>query len=211
MDRPSSRAIAALLALTFTTGMVDAASVVGLHRVFTGNMTGNLLLAGFAAAGTYEVSIASSLIAVAGFFSGAVTGARVVSSHDRIRGGIAVELLLLLVAFAVPPSSERAELFLLAAALGMQSAVARRIAVPDLSTVVLTSTIVGIATEIGMLRTDAPLLRRGLALASMVAGAIAGALLVKNGVRWPVGTAACVVALVLVMGGSNGQRSVLST
>lgn len=206
MDRPSSHAIVALLALTFTTGMVDAASVLGLHRVFTGNMTGNLLLAGFAAAGAFEVSIASSLIAVAGFFSGAVIGARLVSSKKRIRHGIAVELLLLIAALAVPPSSERAELFLLAAALGLQSAVARRIAVPDLSTVVLTSTIVGIATDLGTLRTDFALLRRGFALAAMVAGAIAGALLVRNGVRWPVGTAASVVAVVLVTGGWRAER-----
>lgn len=195
---PRPPPIFALLALTFTTGIIDAASVLGLHRVFTGNMTGNLLLAGFAVAGAYEVSIASSVIAVGGFFTGAVIGARLVSSQDRIRIGIAVELALLLAAFAVPPSNERIELFLLATALGLQSAVARRIAVPDLSTVVLTSTIVGIAMEMGTLRLDVGLARRGSALLAMVAGAVAGGLLVPHGVRWAVAVGGCVVAAVLI-------------
>ena len=39
--------IGALLALTFTTGLVDAVSLLGLGRVFTANMTGNVVLLGF--------------------------------------------------------------------------------------------------------------------------------------------------------------------
>ena len=35
-----------LLLLSATTGLVDAASVLGLGKVFTANMTGNLVLAG---------------------------------------------------------------------------------------------------------------------------------------------------------------------
>jgi len=35
----------ALLVLTFTTGLVDAVSYLGLGRVFTANMTGNIVLA----------------------------------------------------------------------------------------------------------------------------------------------------------------------
>jgi uncharacterized membrane protein YoaK (UPF0700 family) len=40
-----------LLLLSLTTGLVDAASVLGLGKVFTANMTGNVVFLGFAAAG----------------------------------------------------------------------------------------------------------------------------------------------------------------
>jgi len=41
----------ALLVLTFTTGVIDAASYLGLGHVFTANMTGNIVLLGFGIAG----------------------------------------------------------------------------------------------------------------------------------------------------------------
>src|SRR5947209_5854024 len=47
-----SRLLIALLILTFVTGMVDAVSFLGLGHVFTANMTGNVVLLGFAVAGT---------------------------------------------------------------------------------------------------------------------------------------------------------------
>ena len=37
--------------LTVTTGLVDAVSVLGLGRVFTANMTGNVVFLGFAVVG----------------------------------------------------------------------------------------------------------------------------------------------------------------
>ena len=41
-----------LVVLTVTTGLVDAVSVLGLGRVFTANVTGNVVFLGFAAAGS---------------------------------------------------------------------------------------------------------------------------------------------------------------
>ena len=41
----------ALLVLTFTTGVIDAASYLGLGHVFTAKMTGNIVLLGFGIAG----------------------------------------------------------------------------------------------------------------------------------------------------------------
>jgi uncharacterized membrane protein YoaK (UPF0700 family) len=38
--------------LSLTTGLVDAVSVLGLGKVFTANMTGNVIFLGFALAGT---------------------------------------------------------------------------------------------------------------------------------------------------------------
>jgi uncharacterized membrane protein YoaK (UPF0700 family) len=70
---------------------------------------------------------------------------------------------------------------LLALAMGIQNAVARRLAVPDLTTTVLTMTLTGIAADVRT--TDhgrAGLGRRVLAVATMFAGAVGGALLVLH-------------------------------
>ena len=62
--RPAPRAIVAtLLALTFTTGVVDAVCFLGLGRVFTANMTGNVVLLGFGLAGTDGLPVLAPLVA----------------------------------------------------------------------------------------------------------------------------------------------------
>lgn len=43
--------VALLLLLSATTGLIDAVSVLGLGKVFTANMTGNIVFLGFALAG----------------------------------------------------------------------------------------------------------------------------------------------------------------
>src|SRR5947208_12152850 len=65
-----------LLVLTATTGLVDAVSVLGLGRVFTANMTGNVVFLGFAISGAPGFSIPRCLAAVAGFMLGAGIGGR---------------------------------------------------------------------------------------------------------------------------------------
>ena len=49
-----------LLLLSFTTGLVDATSVLGLGKVFTANMTGNIVFLGFAAVGTPGFAVQNS-------------------------------------------------------------------------------------------------------------------------------------------------------
>jgi uncharacterized membrane protein YoaK (UPF0700 family) len=66
-----------LLALTAVTGLVDAASVLGLGRVFTANMTGNVVFLGFAAAGAPGLSLVRSGAAFLAFLVGAVIGGRI--------------------------------------------------------------------------------------------------------------------------------------
>src|SRR5262249_26783386 len=56
-------------------------SYLGLGHVFVANMTGNLVLLGFAAAGLQGVSLGASVVALAGFAVGAAVG-RVVASGD---------------------------------------------------------------------------------------------------------------------------------
>jgi uncharacterized membrane protein YoaK (UPF0700 family) len=50
-DRDPVPLLMALMALTAVSGLVDAVSYLGLGHVFTANMTGNVVVLGFAAAG----------------------------------------------------------------------------------------------------------------------------------------------------------------
>jgi uncharacterized membrane protein YoaK (UPF0700 family) len=68
---------AILLVLTSVTGIVDAVSYVALGHVFTANMTGNVVMLGFAIAGVRSLSAARSLAALFCFFAGATFGGRV--------------------------------------------------------------------------------------------------------------------------------------
>src|SRR5258708_12061051 len=65
-----------LLSLTAVTGLVDAVSVLGLGRVFTANMTGNVVFLGFAAAGAPGLSLVRSGAALLAFVIGAAIGGR---------------------------------------------------------------------------------------------------------------------------------------
>ena len=64
----------ALLVLTFTTGLVDAVSYLGLGRVFTANMTGNVVLLGFGIAGSGGLPVLAPLISLVAFLVGAAPG-----------------------------------------------------------------------------------------------------------------------------------------
>src|ERR1700693_2517619 len=69
----------ALLGMTTVTGLVDAVSFLSLGRVFTANMTGNIVLLAFATAHVSGLSIARSLTALLAFLVGAIIGGRVMS------------------------------------------------------------------------------------------------------------------------------------
>jgi uncharacterized membrane protein YoaK (UPF0700 family) len=88
---------------------------------------------------------------------------------------------------------------LLAAGLGLQNATVRRLAVPDVTTTVLTMTLTGLAADSWFAGGRNPRAgRRVAAVGLMVAGALAGALLLRVDVALPVLVAAVVVALAAV-------------
>src|SRR3954469_12825678 len=64
----------ALLVLTFSTGLVDAVSYLGLGRVFAANMTGNVVLLGFGIAGSSGLPVIAPLVSLMAFLAGAVIG-----------------------------------------------------------------------------------------------------------------------------------------
>src|SRR5271155_3131373 len=76
-----------LLALTFTTGLVDATSYLGLGHVFTANITGNIGFRGFGIAGGGGIPVGAPLVSLAPFLTGAGAGgvlaARLGGRHPR--------------------------------------------------------------------------------------------------------------------------------
>ena len=151
-----------LIALTLLTGVVDAVSYLALGHVFVANMTGNVVFLGFAIAGAGGLSAASSLIALGAFLLGAVSGRRIgirwgahrgrlLRSGGAIQAGlVAIALAIALASAAPEPRGVRyAIIAVLAVAMGIQNAVAARLAVPELTTTVLTKTLTGLAVEPG--------------------------------------------------------------
>jgi len=174
------------------TGLVDAVSYLQLGHVFVANMTGNIVFLGFAVADTQEFSIAASLAATAAFLGGAVAGGRLGLRAGHNRGrllAIASFMQIALVGAALIVSTARLDphgelvryalIVLLALAMGLQNAVARRLGVPDLSTTVLTLTLTGIAADSTLAGGSNPRLgRRVVATVTLLVGAGVGAYLV---------------------------------
>ncbi|MGD0241895.1 MAG: DUF1275 family protein [Streptosporangiaceae bacterium] len=197
-----------LLLLTVVTGTVDAVSILRLGRVFVANMTGNVVFTGFALVGAPGFALTASLAALAGFLAGALLGGGLTSrlGHDRallLRAGVAAELVLVAVALALTAAPAGAATrdgmaALLAVAMGIQNAVARRLAVPDLTTTVLTMTLTGIAADIRARdHGRGGMTRRLLAVATMLTGGAVGALLVLHaGTAAALGLATGVLAVV---------------
>jgi uncharacterized membrane protein YoaK (UPF0700 family) len=182
------------LILTFVTGVVDATSYLRLGRVFVANMTGNVVFLGFGLAGAGGISIVASLSALGAFLLGGVAGGRLgnASADDRyrhLRTAIGIQVLFVAAALVValsagdtPGRSARYVMVaLLGLAMGIQNAAARKLAVRDLTTTVLTLTLTGIASDSRLAGgSDAGSGRRGLSVISMLVGALVGGLLVLH-------------------------------
>lgn len=207
MTAPQSSSLPRLLLLlSATTGLVDAASVLGLGKVFTANMTGNIVFMGFAAAGAPGFRIGPSLLALATFMVGAWGAGHLARANTEqplrrwlLRAGL-VEAALLwiaaLVALGIDVAAQAPQLGVLSvialtgAAMGLRNATVRQLKVPDLTTTVLTLTITGIAADRG----GTNIVRRFGAVASIFAGAAVGALLLINiGLAAPLAVAGVVV------------------
>ncbi|KAA1430347.1 YoaK family protein [Mycolicibacter arupensis] len=155
------RTVAALLLLTFATGLVDAVSVLVLGRVFVANMTGNAIFLGFLFVPGTGFDLTAAIVAVGGFLAGAIIGGRlfrIFAEEDPRRWltvalGLEAALLLLLAGLAgvgVLRYDGISKLVLtvgLAVAFGVQNSTARQFGVQELYTTVLTSTIVGIGVD----------------------------------------------------------------
>jgi uncharacterized membrane protein YoaK (UPF0700 family) len=188
-----------LTALTVLSGIADAVSYLGLGHVFTANMTGNIVVLGFAAAGWPGFSAAASLLSLAGFLLGAVIAGRMTASigvhRQWMLGALAVETAMTAVctaiAFAHGSISTGGVRFtvivLLAFAMGVRNSTVRRLAVPDMTTTVLTLTLTGLAADSSLAKGENPRAgRRITAVLCMAAGAYCGAVLMRHfNPGWP--------------------------
>ena len=160
-------------------------------------MTGNIVFLGFAAVGTPELSIARSSIALVAFLVGALVGGRTMarttpdSQLRTANSAFAIEIVLLLAAtvtavnYSGIQSQHGSKLYALivltALAIGVRNATVRKLAVPDLTTTVLTLTLSGLAADSSFAGGSNPLWQRRIgSVAAMFAGAASGALLLRH-------------------------------
>ena len=210
---------------TAITGLIDAISYLALGHVFTANMTGNVVFLAFAVAGAPGLSITRSLTALIAFLIGALIGGRVAARLSEvftprwITTALSLESALLLAATLAAinfrdSSGSSFQLYsiimLTACAMGIRNATVRKMAIPDLTTTVLTLTITGLAADSRFAGGTNPRWRRRLlAVLLMFFGALIGTLLLRRSLVLPLATATllsiCCVAI------SMKQRAVLET
>lgn len=205
--------VIALLLLTFATGLVDAISVLVLGHVFVANMTGNVIFLGFWFVPHSGVDLTAAAAAFVSFMIGTIIGGRFAQHLDRdVRRWLTVALgsevvalltLALLAGTGVVEYHGVGRLILiigLATVFGAQAVCARKFGIQELSTTVLTTTIVGIGSnsrlaggtgEGGKLRYAAVL--------TMCGGAVVGATLSRFVVAPVIALAAVSVAAGLAM------------
>ncbi len=196
-----------LSALTVVSGFLDAVSYLGLGHVFTANMTGNVVLLGFAAAGAAGFSMTASLCALGFFLTGAVlAGAlarRIHSDRSVMLTVMVLEAVLTTVAALIAASvavigngaPRYTVIALLSFTMGARNVAVRRLGVPDMTTTVLTTTLTGLAADSTLAGGSNPNARnRATSLVSMFGGALAGAaLLLHVGAAWSLGVASAIV------------------
>jgi uncharacterized membrane protein YoaK (UPF0700 family) len=198
-----------LLVLTMLSGLVDAVCYLGLGRIFTANMTGNIVVLGFAAAGAPGFSVTASLTSLLLFLTGAVAGGRL-SQHVSVRsrlltvaiaceaGFVGAAAVVAVLASTVAGGWARYTVIaILAFAMGIRNSVIRHLAIPDMTTTVLTQTLTGLAADSPLAgRDNIRAGRRATAVMAMLIGAILGAALyLHEGAALPLAIAAALAAI----------------
>jgi len=148
-----------LILLASVAGSVDVMSYYRLDHVFTANMTGNTILLGLSIGQGRLSNSIHSLVALAGFFTGALIGALIVENTKKawsyyINLSLSIEcfiiFILALIWFEESNPLHNTILYisilLSAVAMGMQSATVRHLNIPGVVTTFITGTI----TSIGM-------------------------------------------------------------
>ena len=186
--RPDGPLPELLLAMTVVTGLVDAFSYLSLGHVFVANMTGNVVFLGFGLAGAGGIAVNASLVAIAAFALGAAVGGRwalprrphrgrLLAATAAVEAGLVVTAAVIAGTAGVKGSALPLTLVsLLAVAMGGQNAIARRLAVPDRTTTVLTLTVTGLVADATSWSVR---LRRLVPIVAMLGGALAGGVLLR--------------------------------
>ena len=203
-----------MLALTFSTGVVDAVGYLGLDRVFTGNMTGNVVLLGMAFAGGADLPILRPTLALIFFMLGAALAGRMLRKSPAgwsWRTSIALIVvaagLTALAVFVAVADVQGNEILgsittsSMAAVMGVQAATAKRLKVAEITTVVVTSTITGLASDSRLAGGTSPFwARRFFAIALIMLGALVGALALLASLWLGIAISALLSGIVTLLG-----------
>ena len=201
-----------LYCLTFVTGLVDAGSWVAMGHVFTANMTGNIVFLGFAFGGVPGLSIARSMTALGFAIAGGFLAGKLdflLEKRPRniwLAAAFGIETLLLLSALTVSwhfkplggqyiATALYGIIALTALGMGMRNGTVKRLAVPDLTTTVLTLTLAALAFDFSLTPGNNPRWRRRIgSILLMFSGAFVGVLLLKHSLVLLLGASAVLTA-----------------
>ena len=185
-----------LVALTFAVGAIDAVSVLALGKVFSAFMTGNLVFLGIGAAGGDAPPTLRLVVALAAFGAGAFLAARIIrpASEDRLWppsitgalvGTVVLELALWLLWLAVGGRPGTASAVVLvggfALAMGMQTTAVFSLGVRAVFSTAATATWTVLMSDAAHWRDSREeIVRLAAVVAAVLAGAVAGGLLVLH-------------------------------
>lgn len=170
------------------TGLVDSVSYLALGNVFVANMTGNIIFLGFGIAGTRGTS--GALTSAAFFCAGAATGGHLAFHRISHRGlllsaGTALQACALITAALIVTTFGHTDFFerqaliaILAASMGWQYAIVRRLKVPDFRTIVITTTLTALVADTTQPKQQ--IARRTLSITALLLGAAIGPTLIKH-------------------------------
>jgi len=216
--------LVSLLLLTFATGIVDAVSVLVLGHVFVANMTGNVIFLGFWFVPHSGVDLTAAIVAFVSFLAGTVLGGRLARHIDSevrlwLTVALGVEVLVLLTLSILAGTGvlnyhDNTKLILiagLALTFGSQNATARQFGIQELSTTVLTSTIVGLGFDSRLAGgTGHREKLRYSVVVTMCAGALVGASMTRFTVAPVIALAAVVVAVAAAIFGFGRSQDVIA-
>ena len=210
-----------MMTLTAVTGALDAVGYLGLDRVFTGNMTGNVVILGMGIAAEEGLPVAGPLFALFGYVLGAaVIGrvirgrapgwGRVVTATVCVNAAVLVAVATCVAVVRIPGQSLGGIVVAMSIAvvMGSQASIARFLAVTDMTTVVVTSTITSYASE--------TLFKGGLvwfthrrlwAVVAIFTGALLGGLMMKWHISVPVYVAGAATLLTALVGHRYWERA----
>lgn len=213
-----------LIALTFSSGAVDAISYFGLNRVFSAFQTGNIVYLGFGLANAGGPPVLPVACSVAFFAVGAYVGTRATMSKTPDAslwpGRVSATMWVVAVAQAIVlavwmsssghPSVGMANVLiaLYSVAMGLQTAAVRALGVQGVFTTAATFTLLAFAGDFAGTRPKSEQPRLFGVLVGLIAGAFAGGLLFVHGLAYaPLLPLVVTIAVTLVgMGLARQQK-----
>ncbi len=149
-----------IILLCLVAGIVDVIGYLNLGRVFTANMTGNIIIMGMAIGNLHTVSFLRSGVAFAGFIAGNAIARLFLGSRkpdgpwsSRLTILVVIQLIFFLI-FALLardlliPAVEYSLIVLLSFTMGMQTTMARRLGIAGISTTVLTNNMASVVEDV---------------------------------------------------------------